>query len=129
MNPRIFSEIFFIWFKDGKQNSFAFMLVEAGFDVYLANSRGNRYSREHVILKPNEPEFWKWSWQEMAKYDLPATIDIVLETSKKKNLYYIGHSQGRCTLKLHHTPLSVKCPGVLSLKCLFRHTNDVYPSF
>ena len=71
------------------------MLVEAGFDVYLANSRGNRYSREHVILKPNEPEFWKWSWQEMAKYDLPATIDIVLETSNKKNLYYIGHSQGK----------------------------------
>ena len=37
----------------------------------------------------------KWSWQEMAKYDLPATIDIVLETSKKKNLYFIGHSQGK----------------------------------
>ena len=88
-------EFFCYLIKDGKQNSFAFMLVEAGFDVYLANSRGNRYSREHVILKPNEPEFWKWSWQEMAKYDLPATIDIVLETSNKKNLYYIGHSQGK----------------------------------
>ena len=49
--------------KDGKQNSFAFMLLESGFDVYLANSRGNRYSRDHVILKPKEPEFWKWSWQ------------------------------------------------------------------
>ena len=34
---------------DGKENSFAFMLTEAGFDVYLSNSRGNRYSREHVI--------------------------------------------------------------------------------
>ena len=77
------------------------MLVEAGFDVYLANSRGNRYSREHVILKPNEPEFWKWSWQEMAKYDLPATIDIVLETSNKKNLYYIGHSQGNISPQFH----------------------------
>jgi len=89
------------WISNGKQNSFAFMLVEAGFDVYLANSRGNRYSREHVILKPNEPEFWKWSWQEMAKYDLPATIDIVLETSNKKNLYYIGHSQGTLTMFTH----------------------------
>ena len=97
--------------KDGKQNSFAFMLVEAGFDVYLANSRGNRYSREHVILKPNEPEFWKWSWQEMAKYDLPATIDIVLETSNKKNLYYIGHSQGNISSKFtpgHTLFMSVK---------------------
>jgi pimeloyl-ACP methyl ester carboxylesterase len=74
------------------------MMVDTGFDVYLSNSRGNRYSREHVILKPNEPEFWKWSWQEMAKYDIPATIDIVLKTSKKPNLYYIGHSQGTLTM-------------------------------
>ena len=110
--------------KDGKQNSFAFMLVEAGFDVYLANSRGNRYSREHVILKPNEPEFWKWSWQEMAKYDLPATIDIVLETSNKKNLYYIGHSQGEISPEF--------TPGhtlFMSVKYLYRYINNVYASF
>ena len=100
------------------------MLVEAGFDVYLANSRGNRYSREHVILKPNEPEFWKWSWQEMAKYDLPATIDIVLETSNKKNLYYIGHSQGNISPQFH--PGS---PHSYVLKCLFRYINNVYASF
>ena len=100
------------------------MLVEAGFDVYLANSRGNRYSREHVILKPNEPEFWKWSWQEMAKYDLPATIDIVLETSNKKNLYYIGHSQGNISPKF--------TPGhtlFMSVKYLYRYINNVYASF
>jgi len=89
------------WVSNGKQNSLAFMLVDAGFDVYLANSRGNRYSRDHVTLKPKEPEFWKWSWQEMAKYDVPATVDAVLERSGKKNLYYVGHSQGTLIMFTH----------------------------
>ena len=80
--------------KDGPKDSLAFMLADQGFDVYLANSRGNRYSRDHVSMKCSQPEFWKWSFQEMAKYDLPATINAVLERSNRKNLYYIGHSQG-----------------------------------
>ena len=86
---------------DGPKDSLAFMLVDAGFDVYLANSRGNRYSREHVSIKPNDPQFWKWSWQEIAKYDLPATINAVLEKSEQRNLYYIGHSQGTLIMFAH----------------------------
>ena len=87
--------------KDGPKDSLAFMLADAGFDVYLANSRGNRYSRDHVSLKPNEAQFWKWSWQEIAKYDLPATINAALEKSQQKNLYYIGHSQGTLIMFAH----------------------------
>ena len=34
------------------------------------------------------------SWDEMAKYDLPAMIDFVLKTSGVPKLFYIGHSQG-----------------------------------
>lgn len=30
----------------------------------------------------------------MAKYDLPASIDFVLQRTKRKSLSYIGHSQG-----------------------------------
>ena len=36
-----------------------------------------------------------YSWDEMAKYDLPASIDFVLNhTTGYKDLHYIGHSQG-----------------------------------
>ena len=58
-------------------------------------------------LKPNEPEFWKWSWQEMAKYDIPAIVDAVLEKSGKKNLYYIGHSQGTLIMFTHLAEIRV----------------------
>lgn len=43
-------------------------------------------------------EFWKFSWDEMAKYDLPAMIDYVLKAAKKDYLYYAGHSEGTMTL-------------------------------
>ena len=59
------------WISNGPKNSLGFCLADAGFDVYLANSRGNRYSRRHVSIKPTDPQFWKWSWQEIAKYDIP----------------------------------------------------------
>jgi lysosomal acid lipase/cholesteryl ester hydrolase len=54
----------------------AFVLARAGYDVWLGNSRGSKYSRRHVSLNPNKDvDFWKFSWQEMAMEDLPAMIE------------------------------------------------------
>lgn len=53
------------WVCNG-DSSPAFTLARAGYDVWLGNSRGSKYSREHKTLDPNEdPEFWKFSWEEM----------------------------------------------------------------
>jgi len=48
-------------------------------------------------LTPNQHEFWKFSWSEMAKYDLPAMINKALEISKSDKIYYIAHSMGTMT--------------------------------
>ncbi|KAL7643602.1 UNVERIFIED_CONTAM: hypothetical protein RMT77_005585 [Armadillidium vulgare] len=72
----------------------AFIMADAGFDVWLTNVRGNIYSRNHTHLSPNSKEFWQFSWDEMALYDVTSFIDYVLNITKYKQLYYIGHSMG-----------------------------------
>jgi pimeloyl-ACP methyl ester carboxylesterase len=39
-------------------------------------------------------DFWDFSFQEMADYDLPALFDLVLEKTGVPSVSYIGHSQG-----------------------------------
>lgn len=34
------------------------------------------------------------SLDEMAKYDLPDTINFIVEKTGQERLYYVGHSQG-----------------------------------
>lgn len=41
------------------------------------------------------------SFDEMAKFDLPAAINFILEKTEQEKLYYIGYSQGTTIGKLH----------------------------
>ncbi|XP_022321182.2 gastric triacylglycerol lipase-like [Crassostrea virginica] len=82
------------WVENLANESLGFMLADAGVDVWLGNSRGNKYSRTHVSLSPDDPRYWAFSWDEMAKYDLPAMIDYIIEQTGNKEIYYAGHSQG-----------------------------------
>jgi len=74
--------------------SLGFILADSGYDVWLGNMRGNTYGLEHVKLNPNQEEFWDFSWDEMAKHDLPSMVNYVLKTTNQSQLIYIGHSQG-----------------------------------
>ncbi|KAJ6657782.1 hypothetical protein lerEdw1_001969 [Lerista edwardsae] len=82
------------WIQNPPDNSLGFILADAGYDVWLANSRGNTWGRKHLSLPVSEDKFWKFSFDEMAKYDLPAAIDFVLQKTGQQQIYYIGHSQG-----------------------------------
>ncbi|KAL3275597.1 hypothetical protein HHI36_020352 [Cryptolaemus montrouzieri] len=74
--------------------SLAFLLADNGYDVWLANTRGTDHGKKHLTLSTRDKEFWNFSWHEIGKYDVPATIDYVLEKTKKPKLYYVGYSQG-----------------------------------
>ncbi|XP_026264763.2 gastric triacylglycerol lipase isoform X2 [Urocitellus parryii] len=75
----------------GKKNS---ENKDAGYDVWLGNSRGNTWSRRNLYYSPDSVEFWAFSFDEMAKYDLPATIDFIVKKTGQEKIHYVGHSQG-----------------------------------
>ncbi|XP_068215960.1 lipase 3-like [Palaemon carinicauda] len=72
----------------------AYILADSGYDVWLSNMRGNTYSRNHTSLDPEKVQFWKYSWDEMAYYDVPASLDYVLQETGAQGVYYVGWSMG-----------------------------------
>ncbi|KAH9631726.1 hypothetical protein HF086_014727 [Spodoptera exigua] len=82
------------WLLMGPGKSLAYLLADAGYDVWLGNARGNKYSRRHVSRHPAMSDFWQFSNDEIALHDLPAMIDFALETTQQKKLYYVGIAQG-----------------------------------
>lgn len=88
------------WLLSGPEKALAFILADAGYDVWLGNARGNTYSKKHVSMSCDETAFWDFSWHEMALYDVPAEIDFVYamremeRNDTRRNLLYVGHSMG-----------------------------------
>lgn len=76
------------------QRCIPFVLVEMGFDVWLGNNRGNKYSKKSIHHDPNSAKFWNYSIDDFAWHDIPDSIGYVLDVTKEDSLSYIGFSQG-----------------------------------
>ncbi|KAM7434347.1 hypothetical protein ABFA07_015528 [Porites harrisoni] len=82
------------WVINLPNEGFAFILADAGFDVWLGNVRGNTYGLRHVKYPVHSDEFWNFSWDEMASQDLPAMLNFVTNKTSQSSIYYAAHSQG-----------------------------------
>lgn len=78
----------------GPEKALAFFLADNGFDVWLGNARGNKYSMNHRNFSSESPGFWNFSWHEIGFYDLPGMINYLLKITKALKTFYVGHSQG-----------------------------------
>ena len=61
-----------------KENSLGLKLVNDGYDLWINNSRGNRYSRDHQLIdldyadSEDIQKYWSFSFSEMGEFDQKA---------------------------------------------------------
>ena len=76
-------------------HSLPFIFAENNFDVWLSNSRGNKYCKTHEKFDNTSFEFWQFSFHDMGLLDIPAVINYINSVNKSgEKIIYVGHSQG-----------------------------------
>lgn len=77
-----------------KYKNLPYLLYDLGYDVWLGNNRGNKYSQKHINHSVNSRQFWNFSMDDYALFDIPDSIEYVLQYTDTPKLTYIGFSQG-----------------------------------
>ncbi|KAJ7974784.1 Lipase [Quillaja saponaria] len=114
------------WLLNPPEQNLPLILADNGFDVWIANTRGTRFSRQHTSLDPSKQAFWNWSWDELVSYDLPAVFDYVYGQTGQK-VHYVGHSLGTlialASFSEGHLVTQLKSSALLSPIAYLSHMN------
>lgn len=73
--------------------SLAFYLTKAGYDVWLGNNRCG-FNPRHILLSPSDPRHWCWNIRQMGVFDLPALTSRVRYETGFDKIGLVAHSQG-----------------------------------
>ncbi|KAJ3121939.1 cholesterol esterase, partial [Nowakowskiella sp. JEL0407] len=77
-----------------QKTNLALMLADNGYDVWMANTRGNKYSDTHETLKKTDSKFWDFSLDEISNRDVIEVVDYILTVTERRDLSIIGFEQG-----------------------------------
>ncbi|KAJ3112446.1 hypothetical protein HK100_002337, partial [Physocladia obscura] len=76
--------------KNPQHDNLAFLLADSGFDVWLVDGRGSNPMEHSTAAKYP----WTFSLDDIARLDVPAVVDFVLNRTGRASLALIGFSQG-----------------------------------
>lgn len=74
--------------------SLPFYLATRGYDVWLLNNRGSRYSMLHARHQIDSDAFWNFTWLEMARYDFPESLHFIKSITEQETFVICAFSQG-----------------------------------
>ena len=87
------------WISNSNELGIGQSLHAAGYDVWMGNSRGNTYGKNHTTLDVKlDKAFWDFSFAEMARHDLPANIKYIVSATGQNELVYVGWSQANTAM-------------------------------
>lgn len=78
------------FFSNGEGLALGYLLVENGFDVWVGNNRGSKYSRRHKTLDIHKKEFWQFSFMELSQHDIPSNFAYIRKVSYFKIFFEIS---------------------------------------
>ncbi|XP_024538651.1 triacylglycerol lipase 1 isoform X2 [Selaginella moellendorffii] len=82
-----------IWVLNPPSESLPYILADAGYDVWLGNTRTTSFSYGHVSYRRSDQGFWDWSVDELSRYDLSAMIKHTYAVTGRQ-IKFIGYSEG-----------------------------------
>eukprot|EP00850_Spirogloea_muscicola_P008221 SM000043S15849 [mRNA] locus=s43:497721:500388:+ [translate_table: standard] len=118
------------WLLNEPAQGLPFLLADAGFDVWIGNTRASRWSHGHVALQPTAEAYWDWTWDDLAGEDLPSMFRYVRQAANGSQIFYIGHSQGTITgLATFTNPADVEHVRAAVLLSPIIHLNHIKSKF
>ena len=81
------SNIWLCHSEDPINNNLPLYLNSLGYDVWMGNNRGNRYSNKHFYLERTSTKYWDFSLDEMAMYDIPDSLQYISDTLDGETKY------------------------------------------
>ncbi|CAI5757220.1 unnamed protein product [Candida verbasci] len=87
-----------LWVLGSEHNkTLPYLLLDLGYEIWLGNNRGNKYSRKHLKLSASNPKFWDFSLDEFSYFDIPNSLNYIqnyYNDLQDNKIIYIGFSQG-----------------------------------
>jgi pimeloyl-ACP methyl ester carboxylesterase len=76
-----------------EEKSIGLRLAKEGYDVWLANFRGNKFNPPPVDQNERK-KYYEFSFYELGHIDMPYIVDYINKYGEKSKLICVAHSQG-----------------------------------